>query len=234
MAATASPVSIAHRGAPHLAPENTAQSFSLAASGGADGIECDLRLTADGVLVCHHDERTGRVWDKDLTVSEESLATLQSLKLSAGFRKAFPKHRSARIPTFAEAVAAMGDARIFAEIKGDGTDVAKALDGECRRMGLTERVTVISYNKEAVEYMAALGYDCALLLSFNTPDQLLSADIPQGVAVDVNYGALDRKTVQTLHSRGVRVYCYTAEDVRTYGRLRDLGVDGITYEGDLR
>lgn len=233
VASAASPMSIAHRGAPHLAPENTEAAFAAAVSAGADGVECDLHLTGDGTLVCHHDERTGRVWDKDLKISEEPLAKLQSLGLSTGFRKAFPKHQKVRIPTFAQGVASMGDARIFAEIKGDGLSVAKALDGECQRMDIMERVTVISYNKEAVEYMAAKGYDCALLLSCNTPDELLRADIPADVAVDVNHGALNSKAVDELHSRGVKVYSYTAEDRRTYTRLRDMGVDGITYEGDI-
>lgn len=231
VAASGSPAGIAHRGAPTLAPENTEASFAAAVSTGADAVECDLRLSADGVLVCHHDDTTGRVWDADLTVSETPLSRLQSLGLSAGFRRAFPKHRGVRIPTFEQAVAAMGDARIFAEIKDDGIPVAVALDAECKRLGITDRVTVISYDRAAVTHMAGLGYRCALLLSCDSPSELLSADIPDGVAVDVNYGALTTAAVKELHARGITVYCYTSEDARTYGRLCRMGVDGVTYEG---
>ena len=44
---------IAHRGASGSAPENTLAAFELAASQGADAIELDVRLTADGVPVVH-------------------------------------------------------------------------------------------------------------------------------------------------------------------------------------
>ena len=49
------PKVIAHRGASHLAPENTLTAFRLAASLGVDGIEFDTLLTADGHLVVHHE-----------------------------------------------------------------------------------------------------------------------------------------------------------------------------------
>lgn len=46
---------IAHRGASADAPENTLAAFALAWEQGADAIETDLRRTADGVVVAHHD-----------------------------------------------------------------------------------------------------------------------------------------------------------------------------------
>ena len=46
---------IAHRGAPRLARENTVESFRAAVATGAGGIELDVRRTADGALVVHHD-----------------------------------------------------------------------------------------------------------------------------------------------------------------------------------
>ena len=49
------PKIIAHRGASHLAPENTLAAFRLAAAMGVDGIEFDTLLTADGHLVVHHE-----------------------------------------------------------------------------------------------------------------------------------------------------------------------------------
>jgi glycerophosphoryl diester phosphodiesterase len=46
---------IGHRGAPQLARENTVDAFRAAAAAGADMVELDVRLTADGALVVHHD-----------------------------------------------------------------------------------------------------------------------------------------------------------------------------------
>jgi glycerophosphoryl diester phosphodiesterase len=46
---------IGHRGAPHIAPENTLASFRAVVQLGADGVELDVRRTADGGLAVHHD-----------------------------------------------------------------------------------------------------------------------------------------------------------------------------------
>jgi glycerophosphoryl diester phosphodiesterase len=46
---------LGHRGAPTVAPENTIAAFVAAARLGADGVELDVRRTADGALVVHHD-----------------------------------------------------------------------------------------------------------------------------------------------------------------------------------
>ena len=51
-----SPLVIRHRGAPHLAHENTVESFTHAIDLGVDAIEIDVRRTVDGVLVIHHDD----------------------------------------------------------------------------------------------------------------------------------------------------------------------------------
>ena len=54
------PMVVAHRGASADAPENTLPAFELAWKQGADAIECDVWMTADGHLVCHHDRATDR------------------------------------------------------------------------------------------------------------------------------------------------------------------------------
>lgn len=51
---------IAHRGASGSYPEHTAAAYLQAIADGADGLECDVRLTADGVIVCMHDRRIDR------------------------------------------------------------------------------------------------------------------------------------------------------------------------------
>lgn len=51
---------IAHRGSSEDVPEHTLAAYRKAIEDGADGVECDVRLTADGVLVCVHDRRVDR------------------------------------------------------------------------------------------------------------------------------------------------------------------------------
>lgn len=70
---------VAHRGASKEAPENTIPAFTLAWKQGADAVEGDFHLTADGYIVCIHDKDTKRVADRKLVVAESSLEDLRKL-----------------------------------------------------------------------------------------------------------------------------------------------------------
>lgn len=69
-----------HRGASQDAPENTLVAFREAFRQGADGIEGDFHLTADGQIVCIHDESALRTGGKPLVVADCSLRELRSLE----------------------------------------------------------------------------------------------------------------------------------------------------------
>src|SRR6187455_489606 len=57
---TTRPQVFAHRGGCALGPENTLAAFDLGVAAGADGLELDVHLSADGVVVVHHDETLDR------------------------------------------------------------------------------------------------------------------------------------------------------------------------------
>lgn len=75
----AHPFVVAHRGASADRPEHTRAAYALALQEGADGVECDVRLTRDGHLVCVHDRRVDRTSTGSGLVSEMTLAELQRL-----------------------------------------------------------------------------------------------------------------------------------------------------------
>ena len=70
---------IAHRGASDDAPEHTLAAYRKAIEDGADALECDVRLTADGQLVCVHDRRVNRTSNGRGAVSALELADLAAL-----------------------------------------------------------------------------------------------------------------------------------------------------------
>ena len=78
-AQTGHPFVVAHRGASAERPEHTVAAYELALQQGADGVECDVRLTRDGHLVCVHDRRVDRTSDGTGLVSEMTLAQLREL-----------------------------------------------------------------------------------------------------------------------------------------------------------
>ncbi|MDT0267182.1 glycerophosphodiester phosphodiesterase family protein [Streptomyces sp. DSM 44915] len=75
---------IAHRGASEDAPEHSLAAYRRAIEDGADGLECDVRLTADGHLVCVHDRRVNRTSNGRGAVSALELAELAELDFAAG------------------------------------------------------------------------------------------------------------------------------------------------------
>src|SRR6478752_6745575 len=70
---------VAHRGASHDIAEHTLAAYAAALDAGADGLECDVRLTADGHLVCVHDRDLRRTASKHGLVSTSNLEELQQL-----------------------------------------------------------------------------------------------------------------------------------------------------------
>jgi glycerophosphoryl diester phosphodiesterase len=70
---------VAHRGASAVEAEHTLAAYRRALDDGADGVECDVRLTADGVLVCVHDRRVDRTSSGRGVVSTLELAELSEL-----------------------------------------------------------------------------------------------------------------------------------------------------------
>jgi glycerophosphoryl diester phosphodiesterase len=77
------PIVAAHRGASGLVAEHTERAYQAAIESGADALECDVRLTQDGHLVCVHDRTVNRTSDGMGPVSELDLARLHALDFSS-------------------------------------------------------------------------------------------------------------------------------------------------------
>lgn len=75
----ARPIVVAHRGSSAAIPEHTVAAYKYAITEGADALECDVRLTRDGHLVCMHDRRVERTSNGRGVVSEFSLRELNDL-----------------------------------------------------------------------------------------------------------------------------------------------------------
>ena len=76
------PLVVAHRGASAARAEHTLAAYDLALQEGADGLECDIRLSRDGHLVCIHDRRVDRTSTGTGVVSRMTLAELDKFNYS--------------------------------------------------------------------------------------------------------------------------------------------------------
>src|SRR5687767_14016122 len=118
---------IAHRGGAARAPENTIEAMRLGIADGAEGLEFDVRLSADGEVVVIHDATVDRTTDGTRLVEAMTLAQLRSLDAGFRFDPRPPDQASkikCRIPTLDEVLRSFPDIPLLIEIKAPLAAVA--------------------------------------------------------------------------------------------------------------
>ena len=140
------PYVMAHRGNRVACPENTIAAFQRALDEGADILETDLHLTADGVFVCIHDATVDRTTNGSGAVSAMTLNEIKALSAADG-RLDF---ETERVPTLTELTAILPPGVPLAlELKADQflvADVCRRLVGELDQAGLRKRTAVLSFS----------------------------------------------------------------------------------------
>jgi glycerophosphoryl diester phosphodiesterase len=123
------PLVFAHRGGSALAPENTMAAFDKGLALGADGLELDVRLSRDGVVVVHHDRLLDRTTSLRGPLVERTAAEL----------------RVVDVPSLGEVLARYESVRIIVEMKVNHPALAAATLEVVRRAGAVERVCLGSF-----------------------------------------------------------------------------------------
>lgn len=153
------PYVLAHRGNRVRCPENTLAAFRQALADGADALETDLHLTADGVFVCIHDATVDRTTDGSGPVAGMTLAQLRTLSASYG-RADFAMER---VPTLAETAALLPENVALAlELKTDRflePDIARRLVEELAAAGVRNRTVVLSFSLARVQAIQTAAPD---------------------------------------------------------------------------
>lgn len=172
------PYILAHRGNRAACPENTLAAFRRAIADGADLIETDLRLTADGTIVCIHDETVDRTTGGSGAVNQMTLDELKTL--SAGCNR--PEFADERIPTLAELLDILPeDMAVALELKTDRfleEAVCKQLIEELEDAGVRERAVVISFSMARVWAVRRVARDVVVgCITLNRPWPYAGAEL---------------------------------------------------------
>jgi glycerophosphoryl diester phosphodiesterase len=222
-----------------VAPENTVEAFRAAMDEGADGVELDVRQTADGVLVCFHDAALGRTTDGRGLLREYTLAELAALDAGASPRPGAHRFRGVRIPTLAEALDALPpEALIDVEVKARGEgqqgpkDVAAALAGVLAGRADSGRVMVSSFSRRVAAAAAAElpGIRIGLVSPSFVPlgRALRTAEGAGCSALAAHFAAYLGPKAKAAAARatdeGVLLLAWTVDDPQVAARLADLGV----------
>ncbi|RLC84754.1 MAG: hypothetical protein DRI37_08730 [Chloroflexi bacterium] len=153
------PLLVGHRGACAVTPGNTMASFQRALDDGADLIEMDVRLTADGHVVVRHDRLVDRTSDGSGPVAEMTLEAVKRLDAGSWFD---PRFAGERVPTLAEVLTwARGKIGLFLELKYDPYDgfnpaLAPAVVDCVSRHDMVEQVLLISYSDRGLAHAKSL------------------------------------------------------------------------------
>ena len=236
--ADAYPLVVAHRGASSTFPENTLEAFEGAIEAGADVIETDVRLTADGVAVVLHDADVSRRTDGSGFVSELTLSEVKRLDASGG------GETRAEVPTLAEVLELVsGRAGINLEIKNlpgepgfDSPEEAAVTTAlrELERTSFEGSVLVSSFNWLSIEKSRELAPDIPtgfLTIAGVAPSAALVYARREGHAyVLPHVTALlqaGEAFVTEAHADDVRVGTWTVDEPDIASRLFGWGVDAV-------
>jgi glycerophosphoryl diester phosphodiesterase len=233
---------VAHRGALQAAPENTFEAFQRAVEAGADAIEVDVHLTADGELAVLHDPTLDRTTDRTTTVAKATMADIRAA--DAGW--AFPgeagdypfRGKGLTVPTLPEVVAWLPDGvglavEIKAPAAADG--VVTALAGSAVRAA--EAVTVMSFQESAIDRVRQLAPDIPtglLLVPGDLVERGLKWVVEHGHAAvlpyDPDLGGDPAPTVELAAAWGARVGCYVVNDPDRMQQLAAAGAWGFVTD----
>jgi glycerophosphoryl diester phosphodiesterase len=226
-------LNIAHRGASAAAPANTLAAFQKAIELGADGVEFDVHLSADGVPVIIHDFTVDATTDGSGRVIDLTLAQLKQLDAGSTFD---PSFAGERIPTLEEVLEALGS-RLLLNIELKTTSphdngLEQAVIAQVERHSLSDDVLLSSFNPFSLRRAKQIAphIPVGLLYGPELPLPLRRAWLaflvphearhPKHTMVDASYMAWARR-------RGYRVNTWTVDDPDEMRRLINLGVDGI-------
>jgi glycerophosphoryl diester phosphodiesterase len=236
------PWRIAHRGARDEAPENTRAAFERALEYPIDGIELDIRMSADGVPVIQHDPTLWRIARQRRRIAEQTYAQLTRLDWGGWFHR---NYSGEPLLTLERTLSLFGGrTRLLLEIKASPADQAS---GHAERLTRTvveqvgatrhgifgEHLFVLSFDPHLLRLAHHLDADGQYVL--NVPQRhpeltlglMTATETLHLTAICVDVRTLSEALVSWARARALRVFTYTCNAPRQVRKATRLGVDAI-------
>lgn len=232
---------IGHRGASAECPENTIVSFRRALEQGAQMIECDLQLAADGHVVVIHDWTVDRTTGGTGAVRELSLAALQALDAGSWKGERFSGEGIPTLEQTLDAVLPGGRLNLELKCRGSGNDARRlamsAVAAVVQRDAL-DRVIFSSFDPSTLEALREVSVDAhiAVLWSYAPFDGAFDlAERLGAAALHPRAEAVDVRTIDKARERGLAVNVWTVNEPGAILSHLRAGADGIIsdYPGRL-
>jgi glycerophosphoryl diester phosphodiesterase len=221
--AASRPLVFAHRGGSALAPENTIAAFDNGLALGADGLELDVHLSRDGVVVVHHDRTLNRT-----TTLTGAIAARTADEL-----------RRADVPSLADVLARYPDVRIIVEMKVNRPELAAGVIDAIRRARAVERVCLGSFGWRVLRAARAIEPSIATSAAREEVRWWLYRSWCRWPVARVSYAGfqvpetsgrtrvISPRFVDYAHRAGLGVQVWTVDEEEDARRLLGWGVDAL-------
>jgi glycerophosphoryl diester phosphodiesterase len=217
------PLVFAHRGGSKIGPENTLIAFDRGFAAGADGLEVDVHLSRDRIVVVHHDRLLDRTTRGTGALNARTASELAELD----------------IPTLRDVLARHPGRKIIVELKESSAELARAVVDEVRRANAVDHVCIGSFSVSALRAVRAYAPDVATsagrmevrIALYRSWCYVSPGRVPyQAFQVPETSGntcVVSRRFVELAHKAGLIVQVWTVDEPDDIRRLLDWGVDGI-------
>lgn len=228
---------IAHRGLALDAPENTLEAFAAALAVGADVLETDAHVSADGLAIVAHDPDLARSAGDPRRIGELTAAQLAAVPLRCG---------TGSIPTLADVLDACdAPVNIDVKVRAAAEPVARAIAATSS----TDRVCVTSFDGRtaaaavravrrltgrSVRRSPSIGTMTALLgaLAVGAPDPIIARLLRPYAALQIprshkGHQIVTHRSIAAAHAAGCEVHVWTIDREQEMRDLLAMGVDGI-------
>lgn len=197
----AGPLVVGHQGCDGLRPGNTLSAFAHAIALGADAVECDVHLTADGHLAVIHDDHVDRTTDGHGAVAAMTMAEIRALHAGGD-----------HVPELDEVLALGGGrVRLVLELKAPGT--AAPAVAAVRAAGMLPEVTFISFRLPLLREVRAEapGARTGALFSRLGPAEVEASCAAGADLIDIHHGAATPEVLEAAAAAGMPVWLWTPD-----------------------
>ena len=236
------PQVFAHRGGCDLGPENTIAAFDIGMSTGADGLELDVHLSADGVVVVHHDKTLDRTTNASGPIGARTAQELERVDAGYWFTRGdgYPfRGQGIGVPTLGAVLARYRGIPTIIEIKVYTAEMGQAVAEEIRRADALEYVCLAGYGLASAR--AARAALPGVAASAAQPEVRLAVyrsilRCPVRRAAYQTYQVpewaeatriVTPRFIRHAHAAGLKVQVWTVDEEADMRRLLDWGIDGL-------
>ena len=221
-----SPLIYAHRGVSDTAIEHTKEAYLTAIKQGADGFECDVRLTADKEIICFHDATTKRTHNVDLRISSTSFAELNAkikpLLFSDLLETAINNQKDLAIE-FKHPV------KSGALIEKRVQELLSNRAGDIKRSGI--KISLMSFSWLATQRNMKTNFDHVYLIKNIRALKFLNAGTA-GLSINLIRERPD--LVFKLHNKGKQVFAWTVNEISDLKLCQKLDVEVVITDNPAR